>query len=122
MDPLLAIIIVVFGILQLILFFKVWGMTNDTEKIKDKILNVSDIQKAELAYICGNKEAVEYYLHKSLISDLKLYAGNSFAYGKYEDAFERAKQRYTSYYNDYKADLPDFSKYEDKANLPSKVD
>lgn len=28
-------IIIVFGILQIILFFKIWGMTNDVSRIKD---------------------------------------------------------------------------------------
>lgn len=30
-----SIIIIAFGILQIILFFKVWGMTNDVRKIKN---------------------------------------------------------------------------------------
>jgi len=33
MNDFLAIIILVFGILQIILFFKIWGMTNDVDKI-----------------------------------------------------------------------------------------
>lgn len=35
METLLAIIIVVFGLLQIILFFKIWGMTNDVNDIKN---------------------------------------------------------------------------------------
>lgn len=31
-----SIIIIVFGILQIILFFKLWGMTNDIKEIKNK--------------------------------------------------------------------------------------
>lgn len=31
----LTILLLVFGVLQIILFFKVWGMTNDVSKIKD---------------------------------------------------------------------------------------
>ena len=29
-----SIVIIVFGILQIILFFKLWGMTNDVKKIR----------------------------------------------------------------------------------------
>lgn len=36
-----GIIIIVFGILQIILFFKVWGMTNDIKKIKNKYVGDS---------------------------------------------------------------------------------
>lgn len=31
----LAIIGIVFGVLQIILFFKIWGMTSDTKKIRE---------------------------------------------------------------------------------------
>lgn len=34
MDVLLSFVLVVFGILQVILFFKLWGMTNDVADIK----------------------------------------------------------------------------------------
>lgn len=34
-----SIIVIVFGALQIILFFKVWGMTNDVRKIKNKTVN-----------------------------------------------------------------------------------
>lgn len=33
----LGIVMLVFGILQIILFFKVWGMTNDVSAIREKI-------------------------------------------------------------------------------------
>lgn len=36
---LVSIIIIVFGILQIILFFKIWGMTDDIKAIKEKYLN-----------------------------------------------------------------------------------
>lgn len=39
MNELVSIILIVFGILQIILFFKIWGMTNDTDKIK-RMLNL----------------------------------------------------------------------------------
>ncbi|WP_065218404.1 MULTISPECIES: hypothetical protein [Butyricimonas] len=34
-----GIVITVFGILQIILFFKIWGMTNDVKQIKNKYLS-----------------------------------------------------------------------------------
>lgn len=37
MNDLVSIILFVFGILQIILFFKIWGMTNDTHKIKEML-------------------------------------------------------------------------------------
>ena len=32
----LTIILLIFGVLQIILFFKVWGMTNDIKDIRNK--------------------------------------------------------------------------------------
>lgn len=32
-----SIVIIVFGILQIILFFKIWGMTNNIKEIKNLI-------------------------------------------------------------------------------------
>ena len=39
MEVMLGIIIFVFGILQIVLFFKLWGMTNDVREIKNKYLS-----------------------------------------------------------------------------------
>ena len=38
----LTIILLIFGLLQIILFFKVWGMTNDIRGIRDKYLKDED--------------------------------------------------------------------------------
>lgn len=42
MEQVLAIIFIVFGVLQIILFFKIWGMTNDVSKIKEAFLRESN--------------------------------------------------------------------------------
>lgn len=39
METLLAIIFIVFGVLQIILFFKIWGMTDDVRSIKNLYQN-----------------------------------------------------------------------------------
>lgn len=37
-----GIVALVFGVLQIILFFKLWGMTNDIKEIKEKYLSSED--------------------------------------------------------------------------------
>lgn len=55
-----SVVIIAFGVLQIILFFKVWGMTNDVRKIKNKTVNSFD--EAHKQIIIGNKErAFEIY-------------------------------------------------------------
>ena len=39
---LVSIILIVFGVLQIILFFKLWGMTNDVVKISKQIERLGD--------------------------------------------------------------------------------
>ena len=38
MELVTAMILLVFAVLQIILFFKIWGMTNDVKTIKDSLL------------------------------------------------------------------------------------
>ena len=45
----LTIILLIFGVLQIILFFKVWGMTNDIREIRNKYLKNEDEKRREEA-------------------------------------------------------------------------
>lgn len=38
-----GLVVIVFGILQIILFFKIWGMTNDIREIKNKYLGKTTV-------------------------------------------------------------------------------
>lgn len=49
----LIIILLISGVLQII-FFKVWGMTNDVRKIKNKTVN--SFNEAHKQIILGNKD------------------------------------------------------------------
>lgn len=60
MINILSIILLVFGVLQIILFFKLWGMTNDVRSIKDQ-------------FAANNKE-LEYYI-KSMNEHLRKMEG-----------------------------------------------
>ncbi|RGP17253.1 hypothetical protein [Parabacteroides gordonii] len=69
-----VLLIIAFALLQIILFFKIWGMTNDIKEIKNKIPNNDRIRDAELAYLSGNpgvaKKVLDEYF-ESIISDEK---------------------------------------------------
>jgi hypothetical protein len=70
MNIFVVLLIIVFAVFQLILFFKIWGMTNDVKEIKNKIPNNDRIRDAELAYITGNpeiaKKILDDYLEKTI--------------------------------------------------------
>ena len=38
----LTIVLLVFGVLQIVLFFKIWGMTNDIREMRNKYLKDED--------------------------------------------------------------------------------
>ena len=45
----LTIVLLIFGVLQIILFFKVWVMTNDIREIRNKYLKNEDEKRREEA-------------------------------------------------------------------------
>lgn len=45
----LTIVLLIFGVLQIILFFKIWGMTNDIREIRDKYLKDEDEKRRKEA-------------------------------------------------------------------------
>jgi len=54
MDGVFYLFALIWGILSIVLFFKIWGMTNDVETIKHILLNVTSKTIA-----ANNKEASE---------------------------------------------------------------
>lgn len=64
----LSIIFMVFGVLQIILFFKVWGMTNNVKKILNNVAQESSLRddsfesKVRFQLLQGDKEAAQRLL------------------------------------------------------------
>ena len=59
MNSLVSITILVFAFLQIILFFKLWGMANNVKKISLKQLSFLDNKRIEEAQICLLKNESE---------------------------------------------------------------
>ena len=107
MDLLLEIIL---ALLFIVLFFKIWGMTNDINKMSGDvrdILNKRDdnISLASTAFSMGNKEAVKVFLDSGVFRDISAllnktisisYSSNArnvcYEYRKYYDLY-RVKQQ-----------------------------
>lgn len=72
-----AIVIIAFGILQIILFFKIWGMTNDVKKIRQQRDNSEInnlINEAQIHSLKGDKEkATQLYKNAFYASLSHLY-------------------------------------------------
>lgn len=76
MTEFVTIILLIFGVLQIILFFKIWGMTNNVIKIKEKLEAQPETEdqliiEAQTHALNGEKEkAFDLYkkaFHKNII-------------------------------------------------------
>lgn len=112
-----SIVIIAFGVLQIILFFKVWGMTNDVRKIRKNIIGNS-LDEAHKQIILGNKDkAFEIYK--------RLYAEGLITISELPEDF---KYNYPRLVEKYKYELSklgdeysiDFAKY-DKIDKVKKI-
>lgn len=97
MYELLSIILIVFGILQIILFFKMWGMTNNVEKITAKLKCENDDKSIKKAILLGDKELARDLLTEKLVDELFARAGyvgvdienTNTLFSKYKVLFEK---------------------------------
>lgn len=91
----LSIIMLVFGILQIILFFKLWGMTNNVLSVKkwtEKKLSEVDvlIRKAQICALDGEYEcAISNYQKAFQLSVIELYESIVSEYGDRDEYLER---------------------------------
>mgnify|MGYP007023310743 CR=1 FL=1 len=88
-----GIVMIVFGILQIILFFKIWGMTNNVKRIWKKIDNKDFLSDACVSYIKGNLEETERLANEAFLQEVALLSKSS---ESYEDNREKNKADITS--------------------------
>lgn len=107
-----GIVIIVFGILQIILFFKIWGMTNDVKTLKDKFTNSNKTEilwKIRRILLKGDKREVEDLLLDYFIQELKdiKKESNNEAFASPEFILDRIKATKAQLKNCYRQiDLP----------------
>lgn len=73
MEIFIAIIAIVVGVLQIVLFFKIWVMTNDVKKIKEKMdadIEIDRIDKIRIALLKGDKQKAIELLTDKLATEL----------------------------------------------------
>lgn len=73
---------IAFGILQIILFFKIWGMTNNVKRIWKKIDNKDFLSDACVSYIKGNLEETERLANEAFLQEVALLSKSSESYYK----------------------------------------
>lgn len=108
-----GIVIIAFGILQIILFFKVWGMTNNVKRIWKKIDNKDFLSNACISYIKGDLEETEKLANEAFLQEVALLSKSSESYEAWADGYKELKEKYTRIFKKIDKQTPDFNKYED---------
>ena len=93
----LTIVLLIFGVLQIILFFKVWGMTNDVNRITKKLQCEKDkTWNIRRALLYGDQERAKRELMDCIISDFEKFGDGGYGFNcvediisKYEPAFKQ---------------------------------
>ncbi len=84
MIELLSIVMLVFGILQVILFFKIWGMTNDVNEIKLVFKDYVKSKNANQSELASKSEIKVGDLVVELKNERQLKVKNITESGKFE--------------------------------------
>lgn len=108
-----GIVMIAFGILQIILFFKVWGMTNNVKRIWDKIDNEDFLSEACYTYLKGDIESTEQLLNDAFIKEISLLSKSSETYGEWDEGYAKLVSKYTRAFNKIGKPIPNFEKYND---------
>ncbi|MFT3994740.1 MAG: hypothetical protein QM660_10560 [Dysgonomonas sp.] len=106
METFVAIILIVFGLLQIILFFKLWRMTVDVSEINKKInLEKKDdvFLKAEIEYYRGDLAKAKYILDTEFFRQYLLL--QKFGVCDYSDR-EELELTFNPYYDSMDIDKP----------------
>ena len=105
----LFLILSIFGILQIILFFKLWGMTNDVRHISEKI-GAQPIdtfpqleQSIRKLLLEGEKDQAIDLLRSNLVKDLIDYISKGYNY----QIINNLKNNYREYYEKFGVPFPE---------------
>lgn len=105
----LSVILIIFGILQIILFFKLWGMTNDVRHISEKI-GAQPIdtfpqleQSIRKLLLEGEKDQAIDLLRSNLVKDLIDYISKGYNY----QIINNLKNNYREYYEKFGVPFPE---------------
>lgn len=113
----ISLIIIVFGILQIILFFKIWGATNDIKKLKNKLATpVKGYDKAVVStlsvYLSSGKEEALKHLNelmaKKVISEYYKAIESGYNYKNvFAESWQNTLKLMAPIYNELGAQVPE---------------
>lgn len=108
-----GIVMIAFGILQIILFFKIWGMTNNVKRIWRKIDNKDFLSEACVTFIKGDIETTEKLANEAFLQEVALLSKSSESYEDWLNDYKHLQEKYTRIFKKIDRPAPNFEKYED---------
>lgn len=106
-----SIIIIVFGILQIILFFKIWGMTNNVNRIWKKLNTDKALCNAGFRYLQGNIEEAEKLLHEAFLKEVVELSQSTTDWEEWDTGYNSLEEKYQRSFTKINRPAPDFKKY-----------
>ena len=108
-ETIIAVILIAWGVLEIILFFKIWGMTNNVKKLKkDKALDIIDaIDKARYLYFIGDVDGAYDMLNIALYIQLKKVYVSVVGDEAYQEKKNKAIEVFTRYYQGIGREIPE---------------
>lgn len=112
---LFIIITVCAGILQIILFFKIWQMTNDVSKIRNKGEKSDLITKAKVSILKGDRAKAQEILNEAFFTEIATAKID----GNLEEInpYSKIIMKYEEIYEDLNIVAPNFSLYNNPLEL-----
>lgn len=106
MGNLFTLIMVAFGLLQILLLVKIWVMTNDVKAMKKHFMTVSEtgLKKAKILLLKGKKDEAKKIYEDLFFGELFDIVRKEYTY---EHQYQAIKEKYAEY-----CDHIDFEKYD----------
>jgi hypothetical protein len=121
----IVIVITIFGILQIMLSFKLWGMTDDVKKIKKSFTSgEGPLMEAQIYYMKGDMVKCKDILDEALFREILTYCNKAhystfyYDWSNYKIDLKKTSEKYKNIYVKMGIDMPDIEKYKDYMNLP----
>lgn len=118
MNEILLAALFLIGIIQIVLFFKIWGATNDIGEIKEKYkFGSTDKRHIMKAVLINNKQAILELVCDSFINEVLRINKAAMSESKFEKAMQDTIAKHERLLRKYDIDVPDFSIYANKKKI-----
>lgn len=112
------IVILLLYILPVILFFKLWKMTNNVQLMKNKICNLDKTHQAKVAFMEGDTTNAQRLLDRAFYEEVITLAAQGKNNTIYQRNYPLVVSRFRKLYYRLELTAPDFEIYEDIRNIP----